>query len=219
MRGLDDGEVTVPVRTPAATSPTQGPGNTTTDRQVAIVTGANTGSAAPPRSPGPPRRQGLPGLPLPGTRPVGSTRSAPPGKDGGPSARLGDLSVRAARRRSWDRRPLHVLINNAGLAGAAAASPTAGSSWRSGPITWARSCSPAAARPSPRQRPARIVNVSSDAHYGVPGIDFDAVRKPTRSRTGFSEYAVSKLANLLHAQELARRLERRQAPPMRCTRA
>jgi dehydrogenase/reductase SDR family protein 13 len=53
--------------------------------------------------------------------------------------------------------------------------------------------------------PARIVNVSSDAHQRAKGIDWDAVRKPTKTRTGFPEYAVSKLANLLHAQELARR--------------
>jgi retinol dehydrogenase-12 len=55
--------------------------------------------------------------------------------------------------------------------------------------------------------PSRIVNVASDAHRGAPGIDFDAVRQPTHSRTGFQEYAVSKLANVLHTQELARRLD------------
>jgi retinol dehydrogenase 12 len=54
--------------------------------------------------------------------------------------------------------------------------------------------------------PARIVNVASDAHYRAPGIDFEAVRQPTRTRTAFAEYGVSKLANVLHAQELARRL-------------
>ena len=51
------------------------------------------------------------------------------------------------------------------------------------------------------------MNVASGAHYGAPGIDFEAVRKPTRSITGMREYSVSKLANVLHAQELARRLE------------
>jgi retinol dehydrogenase 12 len=55
--------------------------------------------------------------------------------------------------------------------------------------------------------PARIVNVSSVAHYSAPGIDYEAVRKPTKHITGLSEYAVSKLANVLHAQELARRLD------------
>jgi NAD(P)-dependent dehydrogenase (short-subunit alcohol dehydrogenase family) len=55
--------------------------------------------------------------------------------------------------------------------------------------------------------PARIVNVSSDSHYSAKGIDYDAVRQPTKSVTGLPEYGVSKLANVLHAQELARRLE------------
>jgi NAD(P)-dependent dehydrogenase (short-subunit alcohol dehydrogenase family) len=55
-------------------------------------------------------------------------------------------------------------------------------------------------------RHARIVNVSSQAHYRAKGIDFDAVRKPTRSLTGLPEYAVSKLANVLFTTELARRL-------------
>jgi NAD(P)-dependent dehydrogenase (short-subunit alcohol dehydrogenase family) len=55
--------------------------------------------------------------------------------------------------------------------------------------------------------PARVVNVSSEAHYRAQGIDYEAVRKRTKSRTGFPEYGVSKLANVLHAQELARRLD------------
>ena len=55
--------------------------------------------------------------------------------------------------------------------------------------------------------PARIVNVASAAHYGATGIDWDAVRRPTRSLTGMREYSVSKLANVLHAEELARRLD------------
>ena len=52
---------------------------------------------------------------------------------------------------------------------------------------------------------ARIVNVSSAAHYGAPGIDFDALRRRTASFTGQREYAVSKLCNVLFTQELARR--------------
>jgi NAD(P)-dependent dehydrogenase (short-subunit alcohol dehydrogenase family) len=53
--------------------------------------------------------------------------------------------------------------------------------------------------------PRRVVTVSSKSHYQAKGIDFDAVRRPTRSRTGMPEYAVSKLANVLFSQELARR--------------
>jgi retinol dehydrogenase-12 len=54
--------------------------------------------------------------------------------------------------------------------------------------------------------PARIVNVSSEAHYSARGIDFDALRRRTPSFTGQHEYAVSKLCNVLFTQELARRL-------------
>ena len=53
---------------------------------------------------------------------------------------------------------------------------------------------------------ARIVTVSSRAHRFTSGIDWEAVRRPTRSLTGVHEYAVSKLANLLFSAELARRL-------------
>ena len=53
--------------------------------------------------------------------------------------------------------------------------------------------------------PARVVTVSSDAHHAAPGIDFEAVRRRTRHVTGMPEYAVSKLANVLFSQELARR--------------
>jgi retinol dehydrogenase-12 len=32
--------------------------------------------------------------------------------------------------------------------------------------------------------PARVVTVSSDAHYSAPGIDFSALRRPARGITG-----------------------------------
>lgn len=51
----------------------------------------------------------------------------------------------------------------------------------------------------------RVVNVSSDSHYSPKGIDWEAVTRPTKSVTGMPEYGVSKLCNVLHAQELARR--------------
>jgi NAD(P)-dependent dehydrogenase (short-subunit alcohol dehydrogenase family) len=53
---------------------------------------------------------------------------------------------------------------------------------------------------------ARVVTVSSDAHFGAHGIDFDALRRSTASFTGQREYAVSKLCNVLFTQELARRV-------------
>ena len=103
--------------------------------------------------------------------------------------------------------PLHGLINNAGLAGAHGMSASgfeiAFGTNHVGPFLLTN-------RLLDRLRsgaPARIVNVASVAHYDAPGIDWEAVRRRTRSVTGMREYSVSKLANVLHAQELARRLE------------
>jgi retinol dehydrogenase-12 len=55
--------------------------------------------------------------------------------------------------------------------------------------------------------PSRIVTVSSRAHKRTAGIKWDALRRPTRSWTGIDEYAVSKLANLLFSAELAKRVQ------------
>jgi NAD(P)-dependent dehydrogenase (short-subunit alcohol dehydrogenase family) len=121
---------------------------------------------------------------------------------------LGDLaSVRACAQAVLARdAPLHVLINNAGLAGhrgmTGSGFEMAFGTNHIGPFLLTSLL-------LDRMResaPGRIVNVASAAHYGAGGIDFDAVRKPTRSVTGMREYSVSKLANVLHAQELARRL-------------
>jgi retinol dehydrogenase 12 len=54
---------------------------------------------------------------------------------------------------------------------------------------------------------ARVVNVSSEAHFNARGIDFAAVRQRTKTFAGAREYAVSKLCNVLFTQELARRLD------------
>jgi retinol dehydrogenase 12 len=122
---------------------------------------------------------------------------------------LGDLESvrRCAEAFLATGEPLHVLINNAGLAGArgltASGFEIAFGTNHVGPFLLT-------ALLLDRLRssaPARIVNVASIAHYNAPGIDWDAVRRPTRSFTGMREYSVSKLANVLHARELARRLE------------
>ncbi|HEY8924732.1 MAG TPA: SDR family NAD(P)-dependent oxidoreductase, partial [Polyangia bacterium] len=52
--------------------------------------------------------------------------------------------------------------------------------------------------------PSRVVNVASEAHRSAPGVDFTALRRPG-SWSGLSEYAVSKLCNILFTRELARR--------------
>jgi retinol dehydrogenase-12 len=103
-------------------------------------------------------------------------------------------------------RPLHALINNAGLAGrrglTASGFELAFGTNHLGPFLLT-------ARLTPRlheSAPSRIVNVASDAHQSVERIDWEAVRRPTKTRTGFAEYSVSKLANVLHAAELGRRL-------------
>ncbi|MEE2729768.1 MAG: SDR family oxidoreductase [Pseudomonadota bacterium] len=55
--------------------------------------------------------------------------------------------------------------------------------------------------------PARIVVVASKVHRAAKSLDFDGLRQPTRSRTAMAEYAVAKLANILFAKELAKRLQ------------
>jgi NAD(P)-dependent dehydrogenase (short-subunit alcohol dehydrogenase family) len=101
--------------------------------------------------------------------------------------------------------PLHVLINNAGMAGKRGSTDSGfelafGVNYV-GPYLFTQLL----VDRLQESAPARVVNVASEAHYRVDGIDFDAVRQPTKTRTGFHEYSVSKLANVLHAQELARR--------------
>lgn len=54
---------------------------------------------------------------------------------------------------------------------------------------------------------ARIVAVASKAHRRVPGWDWAALTQPTQSLTGVREYGLSKLANILFVRSLARRLK------------
>ncbi|TMK40085.1 MAG: SDR family oxidoreductase [Actinobacteria bacterium] len=124
---------------------------------------------------------------------------------------LGDLeSVRAcADAFLATGEPLHGLINNAGLAGRRGMTDS-GFELHFGTNYVGPFLLTALLLDRLRESaPSRIVNVSSESHYRAQGIDFEAVRRPTRSITGLPEYSVSKLANLLHAQELARRLNGR----------
>ena len=122
---------------------------------------------------------------------------------------LGDLvAVRACAAAFLARdQPLHGLINNAGLAGQRGLSASGfellfGTNYV-GPFLLTQLLLDRLKDSAP----ARIVNVASDAHYQAGGIDFAAVAARTRTRTTMREYSVSKLANVLHAQELARRLD------------
>ena len=59
-------------------------------------------------------------------------------------------------------------------------------------------------RLQPSFRPgSRVVVVSSEVHRRAGGIDFARVRRKTGLAGGWSEYAVSKLANILFARRLA----------------
>jgi retinol dehydrogenase-12 len=125
------------------------------------------------------------------------------------SLELGDLgSVRAcANAFLQSGEPLHGLINNAGLAGqrgiTASGFELAFGSNHIGTFLLTDLLTPRLRESAP----GRIVNVASEGHYKAKGIDFEAVRRKTRTRTAFPEYCVSKLANVLHAAELGRRLE------------
>jgi dehydrogenase/reductase SDR family protein 13 len=121
---------------------------------------------------------------------------------------LGDLkSVRDCAQRFLSfGLPLHILINNAGLAGqrgmtASGFEQTFGvchvGHFLLTQLLMERLKSSA---------PARIVNVSSRAHLQAKSFDFEILRRPAVG-AGLREYAQSKLANLLFTKELARRLQ------------
>jgi len=122
---------------------------------------------------------------------------------------LGDLaSVRAAAETFLaSGEPLHVLINNAGLAGSRGMTKSgfelAFGTNHVGPFLLTELLRDHIVASGP----GRIVNVASTGHFRPKGIDWDAVRRTTVTRTAFDEYCVSKLANVLHAQELGRRLQ------------
>jgi NAD(P)-dependent dehydrogenase (short-subunit alcohol dehydrogenase family) len=125
---------------------------------------------------------------------------------------LGDLdSVRGAAVAIAERLPrFDVLINNAGLAGTRGGLTASGfelafGTNHLGHFLLTTRLLDALGDGAPR----RVVTVASKSHYQTKGIDFDAVRRPTHSMTGMPEYAVSKLANVLFSQELARRVARR----------
>jgi short-subunit dehydrogenase len=121
---------------------------------------------------------------------------------------LGDFpSIRACADAFLAQKlPLHLLINNAGLAGArgrtASGFELAFGTNHVGHFLLTRLLE-ARIRQS---APARVVTVASRAHYRATGLDWQALRETTRSRTGLAEYSNSKLANVLFSAELSRHL-------------
>ncbi|MFS8065094.1 MAG: SDR family oxidoreductase [Byssovorax sp.] len=103
-------------------------------------------------------------------------------------------------------RPVHVLLNNAGIAGTRGLTKS-GFELAFGTNHVGHFLLTMLLAPRLRASPSsRIVNVSSKAHFKAKGIDLEAVRRSTASITGLPEYEVSKLANVLFTKELARRL-------------
>ena len=121
---------------------------------------------------------------------------------------LGDLdSVRESAKELLTRdTPIHVLVNNAGVGGQRGETAQ-GFELNFGVNHLGHFLLTTLLLDRLRQcGPARVVNVSSDSHYQPKGIDFDSLRQPTKSFSGIAEYGVSKLANVLFTQEMARRV-------------
>ena len=122
---------------------------------------------------------------------------------------LGDLdSVRQCAQSFLARGlPLHVLVNNAGLAGQKGLT-------RSGFELTFGTCHVGHFLLThllldclKRSAPARVVVVASQAHRHTKGLDYSTLQQSTHSVGGLKEYAGAKLANILFAAELGRRLQ------------
>jgi retinol dehydrogenase 12 len=120
---------------------------------------------------------------------------------------LADLaSVRACAAGFLARdEPLHVLINNAGVAGRRGLTRDGFELLFGVNHLGHFALTTALLDRLAGSAPARVVTVASDAHYSAAGIDFGAVRQRTAHVAAMPEYSVSKLANVLFSQELARR--------------
>src|SRR5256886_5024353 len=116
---------------------------------------------------------------------------------------------RAAQTFLESGQPIDVLVNNAGIAGTRALSKDGFdltyATNHIGPFLLTSLLLPRVRESSQ----GRVVNVASAAHMMVKRIDWSVLeRRTTPQRSGFADYAVSKLMNVLHAKQLARRLAR-----------
>lgn len=191
----------------------------TGERATSVVTGANTGLG----------RATAHALARRGDRVVFATRSEAATRpameaiaaDTGNDALdhlpldLGDLTSvrRAAAELNARGEPIHVLVANAGVAGqrgiTAQGFELAFGVNHLGHFLFVTELIDLmrASRPAPDGGPARLVVVSSGSHSDAKrGIDLSALQQRTASVTGLPEYGVSKLANVLFAQEVARRV-------------
>ena len=121
-----------------------------------------------------------------------------------------DLASLASVRRAAEEvltldEPLHVLINNAGIAALRGVTED-GFELAFGTNHLGHFLLTSLLLDRLKQSaPSRVVTVASRAHKRTQGIDFDALQQPSRTYSAFPEYAVSKLANVLFSAELARR--------------
>lgn len=103
--------------------------------------------------------------------------------------------------------PLHLLVNNAGLAGAKGLTQSGFEMTFGVNHVGTFLLTQLLKNVLKASAPARIVTVASRAHLRSKGIDWQAVREPRKTLTGYPEYCTSKLANVLFSAELARRLQ------------
>ncbi len=117
-------------------------------------------------------------------------------------------SVRAAARTYLESgRPLHVLLNNAGIGGTKGVTPEgfeiAFATNHLGHHLLTRWLEPRLIESAP----ARLVVVASSVHHNVAKVEWARVRRRTSSLLGNPEYRISKLANILDARLWGRRLD------------
>ena len=114
---------------------------------------------------------------------------------------------RAAAAFLATKQPIDVLVNNAGIAGTKRLSAdgfdVTYATNHIGPFLLTNLLLPRL-KEAPQ---GRIVNVASNAHFTIKKMDWAGLeRRTTPKRSGFKDYGMTKLMNVLHAKELARRL-------------